>query len=60
MNMPYHDYMDQQNEYQRSGDTRGESEHPSHRRKKQSYSRRGKGPTAFNGIHRRRNKRISW
>ena len=60
MNAAISNYDDNEFDY-RSGDTRKRVTPPSHtRRSRHSAKRRIKAPVQFNGIHRRRSKKISW
>ena len=59
MNAPNHGYNEQEFEYQVDHGRRGDQERERRPRRPQ-YSRAGSRPGAFNGIHRRRNKRLAW
>ena len=60
MNAAISNYDDNEFDY-RSGDKRKQVTPPSHsRRSRHSARRRVKSPVQFNGIHRRRSKKISW
>ena len=59
MNMAYNHYSDQdfsnEDENARGGKDKARS-----RKRSTEFARGRKGPAAFNGSHRRRNKRFSW
>jgi hypothetical protein len=60
MNAAISNYDEQDFEY-RNREKRQKLTPPSHaRRSRHSARRRGKSPDQFNGIHRRRSKKISW
>jgi hypothetical protein len=66
MNMANHDYEEQDFDYRFDGERRrepdarrGNFEKVSQKRRAQ-YSRSSNPPVAYNGIHRRRNKRFAW
>jgi hypothetical protein len=60
MNAANSNYDEQDFDY-RSPEERKKLTPPSHsRRSRDSARRRGKGPDQFNGIHRRRSKKINW
>ena len=62
MNSAYNDYQDQylDRDDQRSEVDRSSEEKLEHARRVQSYSRGKNRPSSYNGIHRRRNKRMGW
>jgi hypothetical protein len=60
MNMAYQNYQDDERDDQQSSRESSGQGNRFEQRKKLTYSRRGKGPTSYNGIHRRRNKRFTW
>jgi hypothetical protein len=62
MNAPHYGYQEEQNidyqvDYSRDSNNRAKKGRTSNR---PQYARSGNRPSAFNGIHRRRNKRFSW
>ena len=60
MNASISSYDDNEFDY-RSGENRKRVSPPSHsRRSRHSAHRRGKAPVQFNGIHRRRSKKMNW
>lgn len=60
MNAAISNYDDNEFDY-RSGENRKRVSPPSHaRRSRHSARRRAKAPVQFNGIHRRRSKKINW
>ncbi len=63
MNMAYNVYQDQEFDYQddaRSEAPRSGIQKINRQNRRPSYKSRGSSPAAFNGIHRRRNKRCAW
>jgi hypothetical protein len=60
MNMPYQQYDDQDADYQNEPSFRTEGREKFNQRRKRATAQRRKTPQAFNGIHRRRNKRFTW
>ena len=60
MNAASSSYDEQEFGY-RNRESRQKSTSPDHSRRSQNANRRrGKAPAQFNGIHRRRSKKISW
>jgi hypothetical protein len=59
MNVPYATYEEQEPSY-RAQTMEHKEKVPRHVRRSQNGAHRGKAPAQFNGIHRRRRRRMAW
>ena len=60
MNMAYNAYVDQDLAYDDRSAASYQTREKEHKSQRFTYARSKKAPSSINGIHRRRNKRVSW